>query len=77
MITKTLTLKIKLAINVTGTIRDNSRFFSFTIPCHISISISTIVAATPASIPFNIAEITLLSLKALKKRDITDNISSK
>ncbi len=65
MITSTLMLKTKLAKNVMGAIKVNSKFFSLIIPCHISINISTIVAATPASIPFNIAEMTLLSLKDL------------
>src|SRR5699024_12747726 len=72
--TSTFTLKKKLAIKVTGAIKVKSQFFSFTILCIMAINKSTIVAATPASIPFRMAEMIGLSLKALYELEISDKM---
>ena len=64
IIANTFILKKKLAINDKGTKRDNNKFFSLNTSPLISITRSTIVAATPASIPLRTAEIIILLLNA-------------
>ena len=56
---------MKFAINDNGIMADKSNDFFFKIKEHISIIKSTIKAATPASIPFKTATITVFDINTL------------
>lgn len=57
--------KMKFAVNDSGIMADKSHDFFFKIKEHISVIKSTMIAATPASIPFKTAAMIVLEINIL------------